>query len=506
MSITNEDQTVERRATYEIEYSSILELSPCSHTLQIIISEDDDNLDIINKALYGSSNLMPGEDGYLEGILTVANKKEPPIKVEVIVLNKGMKLSEINLTGDPATKIILATAVLNNQTTNYTPDRTKCRKIPLWIDNGVDIDGQYFINGNVVAKNGKAKGDGVRKDLVGVIVSDADRRFASVLPTSWYKNFKKNPFTRTFPTSGGSPAQIEGLSLVISPSDEERKRIDAVLNEARKTGRLEIVIPTCPFDSAYWIESLRQTKYLPTTTEDPEGKLTWTHMNTLDALRVVLPMLKAQGITPRITFATGDYEGYAGYTRGKTIDQFIGDLNITQRTIANHAQAILKSIWPGEYNVVEEQSQDESNACKTNVIKISSSNGEPEIIVQGITRFIQGGFNTWNEKMLPDAAQVFRNRYEHDPKFRSLVDEAFENRKQMIMFWLMQKNLPTTEELIREEFMKDMANYVALHTFAMAISRNGLVITGDASSIEKIGSEVLQSATLRVEGGYIGGN
>lgn len=306
--------------------------------------------------------------------------------------------------------------------------------------------------------------------------------------------------------------------------EEFNRRIDAAL----KTGEpLTIFIPTCPTDQHTMLSS-QLIKY-------SDGPLvpgiSWTGLNTIDGLEVLVPYLSGLGVNVRIQMATGDIEYFSGNTRGMNQADFMDVLDQSQENIAGE---LIKRL--GNLGTVERLNQATAEeALQQRLVLITTAAGNQiQIEINGIAQ-LAGGKDGWEEiknqvgdltteflenpNNSESIARVIKARttlYTIRSKNRLLADQTRRADDIAELIDLLDRRKDADEgdpldpklfELFLQELSADIGDYVAFHTLAQQINNpdHTIVMAGDSYPLESLAASIAQTGfLLAVHGNYDG--
>ncbi len=357
-----------------------------------------------------------------------------------------------------------------------------------WINR--DVDAVLGFNPNLGS---------VRKDaLYGAVLTEARRKHSDFLPTSFFRNRKINQRPRVV-----DGQTIKSLDFFITPDTNELKRMNEIMERCKQDQtRPTVFVPTCPPDEyslGYEVNPQTGLREYTNTVKYSQRPLTkaisWAAQNALDALSELVPHMEAKGTVPHVVFGLGDYEYYAGYTRGMNREDFMGNTNESAQKIAARMKETYKEMGKDVHIVTLE------NPNGIHTIQLTH-NGTILVTVTGMVE-IAGGVDKWNQRVEEARCRV-KSATESD-EHKGLVSRVKLNRRTMTEHWLKQKRLPFTEENRETEFRNDAGYYVAFHKMVQDVwGENSIVVAGDSRPMELLGARVVGNPLISVSGMYDG--
>lgn len=267
--------------------------------------------------------------------------------------------------------------------------------------------------------------------------------------------------------------QLErGLPLFYTISQSHAERITFAIENARRRGaEFVICIPTCPCDP---IQAATDGYVVEYTGGPLIDGVSWTALNTVDGLAVLLPQLleRVPDLRVKLVFMFGDFEYASGSTRTMTEDDFFEMLTRNQNSLREYLWDVLR--------------MDERVS-----VEISG------VMERG------GGEVAWDNRRVEAAAQIdaYFSQGESEREISALVEA-----RRAIYETLRGQTLTVAE--LYACLKRDAVDYCVADMIMResdgATGRSSIILAGDSAPMHRLAARITDSILLLVNGGYQG--
>lgn len=328
---------------------------------------------------------------------------------------------------------------------------------------------------------------------------------------------KKNPFVRVIPHQ-------HGIARSHHPKDPTLAGVDVSQNSVHKDlglfytinsrraeqvafrikesvshdDELVIFVPTCPCDEICGVPADSEASHIVRFTggELVDG-ISWTGLNTIDGLSVVVPKLmkKNPDLKVRIVFATGDFEWDNGSTRGMSREAYVQQLSANHQSIATY----LEEKW----GIKQTGASVPTSLQETHGYSLASEDGRVHVDIQGLMQ-LAGGREAWTT--LESHVKENINRRFADPQHRQELIELAQCRR--VIYEALRGSGKLSDDALLNCLREDVISYCAAHSLSRmhydTEYRRSIVLAGDSRPMEELAASIEGTVLLLVAGGYKG--